>query len=528
MEFIKTNGTSLEVGSETFQFRGFGLGGWFLPEGYMWKMEQHYDRPRKLEQLIIELCGEKYAASFWEFYENNFITEKDIQWIAKERFNSIRLPLNARHLFSENADSYILDQRRFEKIDQVIEWCRKYHIYVIIDMHAAPGGQTGENIDDSENNEPSLFLHDEFVEPLIWLWTEIAKRYKNDDIVAGYDLLNEPLSNRFDYLQNRVMPVYRKLIASIRSFDDHHLIILEGTHWATDFSIFEELTPSEIKSFGPIMLEFHKYWNNPDKESLEKYIKLSKKFNIPLYMGESGENNCEWYTTLFPLCDQLKISWSFWTYKKMDCNNSPKSFPKPTEWDKIQNYLQNKSSPKPSQTESIQIFNNFLNNILIDHKNQNVIRALKREIPILIPCEAYDWHQIKSNRHNGAILREKDPVTIILSNGKIKQPDYRQMAGEPRPKDEETWVILSDGDEIGYNFFSKFSKILIIVDVRGKGKISIRLEGNDDNLIFQINNRRKFIKTKFSVYQNSNNRVILSCILGEVKFHSIELQPIFS
>ena len=212
----------------------------------------------------------------------------------------------------------------------------------------------------------------------------------------------------------------------------------------------------------------------------------------------------------------------------MDCDNSPISFPKPTGWDKIQDYLQSNSSPKPSQIESIQIFNNFLNNILIDHKNQNVIRALKREIPILIPCEAYNWHQIKSKRRNGAILREKDPVTIILSNGKIKQPDYRQMAGEPRPKDEEIWVILSDGDEIGYDFFSKFSEILIIVDIRGKGKISIRLEGNDDNLIFQINNRRKFIKTKFSVYQNSNNRVILSCILGEVKFHSIELQPIFS
>ena len=102
------------------------------------------------------------------------------------------------------------------------------------------------------------------------------------------------------------------------------------------------------------------------------------------------------------------------------------------------------------------------------------------------------------------------------------------MAGEPRPIDEKTWVILSDGDEIGYNFFSKFSEILIIVDVRGKGKISIRLEGNDDILIFQINNKRKFIKTKFSVYQNSTNNIILSCILGEVKFHTIELKPILS
>lgn len=526
MNFVKTNGTSLQVGSDPFQFRGFGLGGWFLPEGYMWKMEQHYDRPRKLEQLIIELCGKEYAASFWELYENSFITEEDIQWIASEGFNSIRLPLNARHLFSEEAGSYKLDQNRFKKIDQVIEWCKKYHIYVIIDMHAAPGGQTGENIDDSENDEPFLFLHKEFMEPLLWIWTEIAKRYQNEETVAGYDLLNEPLSNRFDYLQNRVMPVYRKLITSIRSFDKNHLIILEGTHWATDFSIFEELTPSEIKSFGSIMLEFHKYWNNPDKESLEKYITLGKKFNVPIYMGESGENNCEWYTCLFPLCDQLKINWSFWTYKKMECDNSPISFSIPMGWDKLQDYLIGKSSQKPSQNEMIQIFNNFLNCISIDHRNHNVIRALKREIPVLIPCEAYDWHQIKSKRRPGAILREKDPVTIILSNGKIKQPDYRQMAGEPRPKDEDTWVILSDGDEIGYNFFSKFSEILTIVDVRGKGKISIRLEGNDDHLIFQINNRRKFIKTKFSANQNSTNKIIFCCIFGEVSLHTIELKPI--
>ena len=64
--------------------------------------------------------------------------------------------------------------------------------------------------------------------------------------------------------------------------------------WATDFSVFEDFTSEEAAD--NIMLEFHKYWSNPDKESLLQYIDVGKRLNTPIWMGEGGENNLQWYT----------------------------------------------------------------------------------------------------------------------------------------------------------------------------------------------------------------------------------------
>ena len=74
--------------------------------------------------------------------------------------------------------------------------CGKHNIYVILDMHGAPGGQTGQNIDDSPNNEPELFMNPIFEHRLTRLWLKLVERYKDNPVVAGYDLLNEPLPER--------------------------------------------------------------------------------------------------------------------------------------------------------------------------------------------------------------------------------------------------------------------------------------------------------------------------------------------
>ena len=117
--------------------------------------------------------------------------------------------------------------------------------------------------------------------------------------VAGYDLLNEPLPDWFSIYNHMVVPLYRKIIDEIRRVDNQHLIILEGIHWATNWDIFNEFEDKPIDD--NIMLQFHKYWSSPDEESLEQYINLGKKLNLPIFMGEGGENNLDWYTGLFPM-----------------------------------------------------------------------------------------------------------------------------------------------------------------------------------------------------------------------------------
>ena len=496
MEFLKTEGRFITDGKKRVLLRGFGLGGWFLPEGYMWKLYTKCDRPRRMETLIEELCGPTYAEEFWEEYLDQYITRKDIEWIAAEGFNSVRLPLNARHLYTRTETGLVLNQKMLQRIDTLLDWCRENEIYVILDMHAAPGGQTGQNIDDSESGHPELFMDSAYEEELIFLWKELSLRYKDRPEVAAYDLLNEPLPEFFCQYNDKVLPLYRRLIAEIRRIDPQHIIMLEGVHWASDFSIFDAFTREEAQD--NLVLQFHKYWNHPDKESLQVFQNYAERLQVPLYMGEGGENNCEWYAMAFPLYESLQIGWSFWTYKKMDCKNSPVSFAMPEEYEELIAYIEHRGTDHEgidrksadhdasdyectfSRERAVEIFDCLLYCIRHPVQNYEVIHALKREVPFCIPAEGYDECVIVHDRIPGADFRRSDPVTILFVNGKTGKVDFQRMGGEEQPEEENLQVLLREGDTLSYLFTAKAPGVKIEVTTEGVGELEVTIQGNNE------------------------------------------------
>lgn len=518
MEFLKASNQEIRCGAETILLRGFGLGGWLLPEGYMWKLYTKCDRPRRMEAMINTLCGDEYGTYFWEQYYQYYITKEDIAWIAKEGFNSVRLPLNSRHLYQiEEGEFYF--KPMITLVDELIAWCKEYQIYVILDMHGAPGGQTGQNIDDSENDQPELFQNEKYQEELCILWRELALRYKEEPTVAGYDLLNEPLPNWFENYNHLLMPLYRTLIAEIRAVDQNHMIILEGAHWATDFSIFEEFTKAEASD--NIMLQFHKYWSNPDQESLADFISHSKRLNVPLLMGEGGENNCDWYTILFPLYERLHISWSFWSYKKMNCDNSPITFDCPNGWEQISAWLDGETVMSADTSKAI--FNDFLRCIRTPKCNDQVIRSLKRQTPLTIPCEGYDSCEIYSKRKRGADLRMSQPVTLVFANGKQGTVDYRRHGGEAQPEEENVLVELSMKDCVSYEFQNSEKMIRLEGTVTGSGVLLIVIDGQE----FQHSiEGTVIIKETIAFAQTGNQILTLQCEKGTIWLDTISLTHI--
>jgi hypothetical protein len=414
----------------------------------MWKFPAPCDRPRRFEKLLVDLCGADYADFFWTRYYDEYITEADVRLIAERGFNSVRLPLNSRHLLQNYRTRIILQAKTMALVDRLVEWCRNYGVYVLLDMHAAPGGQTGQNIDDSENDKPELFINPHYQTKLIEAWRLLAEHYREEPVIAGYDLLNEPLPEWNKQYYPLLVPLYEKLIRAIRTVDTKHCIILEGAHWATDFSIFDAWN-SAIPD-NNLMLQFHKYWSSPDQESLEPYLRRREKFNLPLFMGEGGENNCPWYTGAFPLYERLNISWNFWSYKKIDNENSPISFDAPPGWNAIIDYL-NSGAPPP-RDKAISLFNGFLDSLQHPRINEGVFRALKREPPINIPAEFYDEASAAGPRQPGALFRAGDTVTILFADGHTGQPDYHQDGGEASPEKEKLLVRLSQNDRLSYTF----------------------------------------------------------------------------
>ncbi|WP_256762387.1 cellulase family glycosylhydrolase [Cohnella sp. WQ 127256] len=452
--FLKAVGQKLINGEgREILLRGVGFGSWMLPEGYMWMFPNGGDRPRRIELMVKELVGEEKAEQFWEIYYERYTSEEDIKQIAADGYNSVRVPINSRFLIVEgDAGAVQYHEQHLVLLDKVIGWCREHRLYVILDLHGAPGGQTGTNIDDSENDQPELFIDENNKQMTIDLWRMLAKRYKDEWIVAGYDLLNEPLPNWFSSYNNQIMPLYRDITKAIREVDDRHMIILEGAHWATDWSIFDDPFDNNL------MLQFHKYWNNPDTESIQTYLDKREEWNVPIYMGEGGENNKEWYAGAFRLFEDHNISWNFWTWKKMGKDNSPCSVNIPSGWQLLIDYLEGGS--KPDEATAERILWEYLHNISFVEciYHPEVTLSLFRRPKARIPAIFYGYkgagvsYGIKEGKRNPIGFRNQDGVDIRFVEGSRETPSFEHGKGEAWKADEWMYVQLAAEDWVSYDF----------------------------------------------------------------------------
>lgn len=326
--YVHAVGTQLVDGAGTvLLLRGAGLGNWLLPEGYMWHFADGLSSPRQIEVRFEQLVGPERAAEFWRRFRDGFVTEADIARIAALGFDHVRLPLNARGLIDERGE---LVPEGLAPVDRLINWCEAHGLWVLLDLHGAPGGQTGTNIDDSEAGKPELFMVPRHREQTLNLWRAIARRYRDRTCVLGYDLLNEPLPNHWQHVYTPdLMALYADLTATIREVDPHHLIMYEGVHWSTDFSAFtESLDPNSA-------LHFHRYWCAPGRDSISHYLEARERLQVPIYMGEGGENTPEWLYATFRLLERHGIGWNFWPWKKLDTVTSPLSIRLPERWELI-------------------------------------------------------------------------------------------------------------------------------------------------------------------------------------------------
>jgi endoglucanase len=321
--FVKTRGKDLVTpAGDKLKLRGINLGNWFEPGGYMFLFEGGPQSPREIEAFFNELIGPAAATEFWREYRRRYITESDIQLIQRSGLNSVRIPLHYKFFLPGGGG--------FEILDPALDWCKRAGVWVILDMHCAPGGQTGANIDDSWGY-PWLYESLQDQELICKVWRGIAQRYRDTPTVIGYDLLNEPIPHfpRLRKYNERLEPLYRHIAKAIREVDPDHAIFLEAAQWDTNFKVFGPPFDANV------VYEFHKYWMPPVQSAIQEYIDYRDRYNVPIWLGESGENTDQWIQQFKNLLERNDIGWCFWPYKKMEKTSCMVSIPKPIYWDEI-------------------------------------------------------------------------------------------------------------------------------------------------------------------------------------------------
>lgn len=366
VEFIHAKETQLVQNNKEVLLKGVGLGGWMLQEGYMLGTNgaQH-----QIREKLEDLAGKQATDEFYEDWLTHFVTEADVKQIANWGYNSIRLPMHYNLYFDENGN-WLEESKGLELTDHLLQWCKNNNLYLILDLHAAPGGQ-GNNHDISDRKEgESLWEDVKFQDMTVLMWTKLAEKYKDEKYIGGYDLINE-INYDFEDTGNLkgcsckknepLLALYEKLIDAIRLVDKNHLIILEGNCYGSNYNGLESLVDYDPEK--NIALSFHGYWSVNQDSAIREMLVHREKLNVPLWRGETGENSNTWFREMAQHMDQQKIGWANWPWKKINNLDGPVIVDPIPEWNKIVAYWGNASNAKPTTAEAQQALKQFIENI---------------------------------------------------------------------------------------------------------------------------------------------------------------------
>jgi endoglucanase len=329
------------------RLRGTCIGGWMNMENFI---DGYPGAPHALREAFERELGAERAAFFFERFLHHFFTEDDVIFIRKSGATAIRIPLNYRHFEADSAPFNYLASG-FERLDRTVQWCARHGLYAILDLHAVPGCQNPDWHSDNAANDSLFWQHPHFQDRFIALWEEFARRYKGHAAVAGYNVMNEPVTSRGANNRNpftapaatdwdALNRLYSRVVKAIRAIDPDHIIYLEGDNYSSLLSGLDApFAPNLVYSshnymwpgLGPGRYPGEGGGARWDQAHVAQAFRshegpqYAAKHGVPLWVGEFGAvfngPPAEIPDRLRGLDDQLAVMeasgahWSTWTYK---------------------------------------------------------------------------------------------------------------------------------------------------------------------------------------------------------------------
>lgn len=303
---------------------------------------------------MLQVMGEKRYEYFFDRWLYHFFTEADAKFFRQLGLNCIRIPFNYRH-FEDDMNPRVLKESGFKHLDRVISLCAAEGIYTILDMHTLPGGQSPGWHADNATSYAAFWDYKDHQDRTVWLWEQLARRYKGNAWVAGYNPINEPC----DPQHVRLPAFYARLEKAIRAVDPDHILWLDGNTFAAEWKGFDDVLPNSVYSLHDYsMMGFPT--GRPYKATAEQNQRLEAQFlrksefqrthATPIWNGEFGPvyANPRWdadadavntdrYNMLgeqLRIYDRFQIPWSIWLFKDIGLQGMVYTSPQ-SPWNKL-------------------------------------------------------------------------------------------------------------------------------------------------------------------------------------------------
>lgn len=344
LPFLHTsNGQIVDDSGTPIRLRGYNIGGWL-------NLEDYYNgfpgAGYTLQHTMTRILGKERSTAFFEGMLDSFFSEADAAFMASQGANFLRLPFNFRH-FEDDERPFEYLEAGFHRLDQAIEWCGKHGLYVLLDMHAVQGWQNPDWHSDNANMWIGLYHNQHFLQRYASLWRVIAARYANNPTVAGYDLMNEPMTvmeyeayepSAYDF--DGLNTAHRLAAQAIRQVDRRHMLFVEGDQFAVQYggldlefdnnlvvSIHNYIPPTDAPGPYPGLVD-GVYWDGARiAQAFENHsgVQRARAMNLPVHVGEFGPQHSlagRWADDrIRAFADQLAAyeaggaHWTMWNFK---------------------------------------------------------------------------------------------------------------------------------------------------------------------------------------------------------------------
>ena len=301
--------------------RGVNLGGWLVEEIWMtpWAEDRPADVPtdwpekvgdhKSLWTVVEKRLGKEAMLRVRKAWRDHWITENDFARIKKAGFNHVRVPF-LYHLIDE--------PNGMDWLHKAVAWAKKNDLYVVLDLHGTPGGQSGEH-HTGERDRNRLWFDVENIARFEQVWTRVGKEFADEPAVAVYDLMNEPMGAPNPAMLHLV---YDRVVRAVRKVAPKKPILIDD-----GYKGFETTPHPNVPGWEQVAFSLHFYQfesKRPQdhvaslKERMGRIKELQGYRDAPLYIGEFNlepHGNSDNMREFTGLMSEQGWSWALWTYK---------------------------------------------------------------------------------------------------------------------------------------------------------------------------------------------------------------------
>jgi aryl-phospho-beta-D-glucosidase BglC (GH1 family) len=253
--------------------------------------------------------------------------DEAVMKFSKDRgLNTIRLAFYTLYFNGKKTKPIDIEQHIQTHIEPVIAAARKYGMYVILDDHEYMSSEIDEAT--AREQQKTNRWDDATIQRWIDSWVTVAKRYKDDPHVLGYELMNEP----HDLPAEVARENYTRCIRAIRKVDQKHILLVGNNNWSHARAM--EATWGPVAStvdapFNNIVFAFHDYPDDNHPWIVQDHVTAFRDTHkVPVMCTEFGathwnksETVCrEFLAGMHTIFAKEDIGWMIWALKKLEDN----------------------------------------------------------------------------------------------------------------------------------------------------------------------------------------------------------------